>query len=120
MSTSGIPHPSISSSQFYTHISSTQPEPIRARHLLVYCADRAFKANIDPPPSKSKGKTRKSDGARTDEGDKLMRDIMTEFLSGLGMGSVDTNVFASGVSICLPSDVMFSSAHEAFSRAHRV
>ena len=93
----GVPHPSVDSTQFYHHISSSTPEPIRARHLLVYCFDRAAKTELEPP-KKPKSKTRKTDGARTDEGDRILQDIMAEFSRSLGQGEIETNVFGSGVS----------------------
>jgi hypothetical protein len=51
------------------------------------------------PPKKSKTKTRKTDGERTEEGDKLVADIIAEFSRTLGQGGIDTNVFGSGVSL---------------------
>jgi kinetochore protein Mis13/DSN1 len=83
---------------FYTHISSTVPEPIRARHLLVFCVERAARAELEPPKSKSK-KTRKTDTARTEEGDKLLSAIMDDFSKHLGQAGIDTNVFGSGVGL---------------------
>jgi hypothetical protein len=64
----------------------------------VYCFDRAAKSELEPIPVKSKSKTRKTDGSRTDEGDRLLQEIMAEFSRSLGQGEIETNVFGSGVS----------------------
>jgi kinetochore protein Mis13/DSN1 len=94
----GVPHPSVDSALFYTHISSTDPEPVRARHLLFFCLDRATKLELEPPKSKSKSsKTRKLDTPRTEEGDRLLQDIMADFSRNLGAAKIETNVFGSGV-----------------------
>ena len=67
------------------------PEPIRARHLIAWCAQRAVDAETGKK-SWSKGKE------RSDEGDRIVNEIMEEFITSLGRGEVDTNVFASVVS----------------------
>lgn len=82
-----IPHHSVDSAVFYKHISSTLPEPIRARHLLVFCAKRAADAEM-----KDKGKKRAV--GSTQEGDEIVDAIMAEFITTLAKGGVDTNVFA--------------------------
>jgi kinetochore protein Mis13/DSN1 len=77
------------------------PEPIRCRHLLVFCAKRAADEHIATGKVKGKSKEKaksRYQGERTDEGDRLVKEIMDSFLSGLGKGEVETNVFASGVS----------------------
>lgn len=91
----GVPHHSVDSSLFYHHISSTVPEPVRARHLLVFCFDRATKAELEVKRSRSK--SRKLDSARTEEGDRLLQEIMADFSRSLGQAEIDTNVFALGV-----------------------
>lgn len=83
----GIPHSSVDSKLLYTHLGSQMPEPIRARHLIAWCAKRA----VDAETSK-KGKSKAKD--RTDDGDRILNEIMDEFITGLGRGQVDTNVFA--------------------------
>lgn len=94
----GIPHSSVPSNTFYQHISATTPEPIRARHLLIWCTKRATDAALAPPAkSKSKGKGR-DETPRTEEGDKLLKDIMDDLMAKLGKGVVDTNIFQQGVS----------------------
>ena len=73
------------------------PEPIRARHLIVWCAKRAADAEIG---AKGKGKAKDrtlSSGVNTEEGDRLVKEIMEEFIASMGRGTVDTNVFAGGV-----------------------
>jgi hypothetical protein len=67
----------------------------------VYCFDRAAKSELEPIAVKSKSKTRKTDGSRTDEGDRLLQEIMAEFSRSLGQGEIETNVFGSGVSFDL-------------------
>ncbi|EIW68470.1 hypothetical protein TREMEDRAFT_63637 [Tremella mesenterica DSM 1558] len=92
-----IPHHSVESSNLYKHISTTLPEPIRARHLLVYCSKRATDDELE---KKGKGKQR---DMGTEEGDKLVREIMEEFMMTLGKGGIDTNVFAgAGGSTSVP------------------
>jgi len=89
----------VDSSTFYKHITPTLPEPLRARHLLVFCAKRALDAAIATPPlNRAKGKEKSKDEVRTQEGDRLVKEIMEEFLANLGKGGIDTNVFAPGVS----------------------
>jgi kinetochore protein Mis13/DSN1 len=78
-----MPHSSVSSSLFYKHISPTLPEPIRAKHLLVWCAKRA------------EIQRSKNDTAL---GDRLCREIMDSLAGLLGAGGIDTNVFANAVS----------------------
>ena len=87
----GIPHASVDSKLLYTHLGSQMPEPIRARHLIAWCAKRA----VDAETSK-KGKSKGKD--RTDNGDRILNEIMDEFITSLGRGQVDTNVFADIVS----------------------
>lgn len=83
----GIPHSTVDPKLFYTHLGSSMPEPIRARHLIAWCAKRAADAETGEK-SRTKGKDRTSDG------DRIVREIMEEVVMSLGMGSVDTNVFA--------------------------
>jgi len=81
---------------FYTHISPLDPEPLRAKHLLLFCVDRAAKKEL-APISKSKTKTRKTDTTRTEEGDKLLADIIADFSRGLGLGEIALDFYSPGV-----------------------
>ncbi|CAD6568451.1 MAG: hypothetical protein TREMPRED_004543 [Tremellales sp. Tagirdzhanova-0007] len=57
------------------------------------------RGEITIAPSSSgrpKGKDKIQDAARTEEGDRLVKEIMEEFMVNLGKGAIDTNVFASG------------------------
>jgi kinetochore protein Mis13/DSN1 len=94
--TTGVPHSSVDSSLFYTHISPLDPEPLRAKHLLLFCVDRAAKKELAPTPN-SKTKTRKTDTARTEEGDRLLSDIIADFSRGLGLGEIALDFYSSGV-----------------------
>jgi kinetochore protein Mis13/DSN1 len=98
----GIPHPTVESATFWKHIIPTLPEPIRARHLLVYCAKRALDESVPsmsgPDKGKSKGKDKARGGARTEEEHNLVKEIMEEFIAHLGKGLVDTNIFFQPVS----------------------
>lgn len=98
----GIPHPTVESATFLKHITPTLPEPIRARHLLVWCAKRALDANVAPTsgPSKGKRKDKAKNEVRTDEGDRLVKEIREEFIADLSMGLIDTNIFSQPVSQC--------------------
>ena len=49
-------------------------------------------------PSTPKKKEKARDDIRTDEGDRLVREIMDEFMTSLGKGIIDTNVFGGPVS----------------------
>lgn len=91
----GIPHVSVDSKYFYKHLNPVIPEPIRARHLLVWCAKRAADDALAPPSGRVKGKEKIREELRTDEGDQLIREIMEDFLAKLGKGTIDTNVFGS-------------------------
>lgn len=85
---------------FYTHITPTMPEPVRAKHLIVWCAKRAADAECSSKDLKAKGTERRSAGVtRTTEGDRLVKEIMDDFLAKLGSGKVDTNVFGQAVSV---------------------
>lgn len=98
--TAGMPHASVKSKTFYTHISSTMPEPYRAKHLMIWCGQRATDAALQPIDNKksSKGKG-KDETPRTAEGDQLLKQIMDDFLANLGKGIVQTNVLSSGVGL---------------------
>jgi kinetochore protein Mis13/DSN1 len=98
----GIPHPNVDSGTFWKHITPTLPEPIKARHLLVWCAKRALDSNLaSPAEGKGKEKAKRGvaadAGVRTEEGDRLIKEIMEEFMANLGKGVVDTNIFAQAV-----------------------
>lgn len=97
----GIPHPTVESATFWKHITPTLPEPIRARHLLVYCAKRALDESVPPATDELKGKSRDKakGGVRTDEGDRLVKEIMEEVMANLGKGLIDTNIFSQPVSL---------------------
>lgn len=97
----GIPHRSVDSTDFYKHISATMPEPHRARHLLVYCSKRAYDVDVEEAAKREKrgkSKSRDKEPTRTEEGDRIVREVMDAFLAGLGKGEVETNVFDSNVS----------------------
>jgi kinetochore protein Mis13/DSN1 len=98
----GIPHPTVESATFWKHITPTLPEPIRARHLLAWCAKRALDESVAPTrgPSKAKSKDKAKSEVRTDEGDRLVKEIMEEFMANLGKGLVDTNIFSQPVIQC--------------------
>jgi hypothetical protein len=85
---------------FWKHITPTLPEPIRARHLLVYCAKRALDESVPPATDALKGKSKDKakGGVRTDEGDRLVKEIMEEVMANLGKGLIDTNIFSQPVS----------------------
>jgi kinetochore protein Mis13/DSN1 len=98
----GIPHPTVESATFWKHITPTLPEPIRARHLLVWCAKRALDESVAPTsgPSKGTSKDKTKSEVRADEGDRLVKEIMEEFMANLGKGLVDTNIFSQPVIQC--------------------
>ena len=77
---------------------------MRARHLLVWCAKRALDAAVAPPtPHRTNGNEKSKGEDRTEQGDRLVKEIMEEFMANLGKGAIDTNVFAPGVS-CFSND----------------
>lgn len=82
------------------------PEPIRARHVIAWCAKRA---SDEETGKKSKTKSKE----RTTEGDKLINEIMDEVIMSLGKGNVDTNVFANVV--CYPT---VHASRSSFPRQH--
>ncbi|WRT68606.1 uncharacterized protein IL334_005584 [Kwoniella shivajii] len=92
-----MPHKNVDSKWFYRHIPVSYPEPIKARMLLVWCAIRALDESLKTPSSssrkdKGKGKAKPEEG-RTDEGDKMLKEIMDEFVREMNRGGVDTSVF---------------------------
>ncbi|WWC90557.1 uncharacterized protein L201_005493 [Kwoniella dendrophila CBS 6074] len=91
-----MPHKNVDSKLFYRHIPSSYPEPIKARMLLVWCADRALQESLHVSSSskrdKGKGKAKQDEG-RTEEGDKMLNEIMDEFVREMNRGGVDTSVF---------------------------
>lgn len=60
----------------------------------MYCAKRTADMSVAPVSSKSKRKAKATDEVRTDEGDRLVSEIMEQFMSNLGKGLIETNVFA--------------------------
>ncbi|WWC71366.1 uncharacterized protein I206_105321 [Kwoniella pini CBS 10737] len=91
-----MPHKNVDSKLFYRHIPVSYPEPIKARMLLVWCANRAMEESLRVPSSskRDKGKGRaKSEDGRTEEGDKMLKEIMDEFVREMNRGGVDTSVF---------------------------
>nr|XP_018261691.1 uncharacterized protein I303_06132 [Kwoniella dejecticola CBS 10117]OBR83849.1 hypothetical protein I303_06132 [Kwoniella dejecticola CBS 10117] len=91
-----MPHKNVDFKLFYRHIPVSYPEPIKARMLLVWCANRAMEESLKIPSSsrkdKGKGKATLPPG-RSEEGDKLLREIMDEFVREMNRGGVDTSVF---------------------------
>ena len=70
----------------------------------MYCAKRAYDRHVEAGSKKPKsssrdvsGRSKSAEVPRTAEGDKIIADVMDAFLSGLGKGDVETNVFDSHV-----------------------
>lgn len=89
--TTGHPHSSVPSTQFYKHIPPEDSEPIRARWLIAWCAKRALDEHVGV--GTSKGKQRAADPA-TKEIDALLGDVIDDFVANVAKGNVDTNVFS--------------------------
>ncbi|WVQ95141.1 hypothetical protein IAU59_002235 [Kwoniella sp. CBS 9459] len=91
-----MPHKSVDSKLFYRHIPVSYPDPIKARMLLVWCANRAVEDALKPSSRRDKGKgkeePRREEGT-TEEGDAMLKNIMDEFVRDLNRGAVDTSVF---------------------------
>jgi kinetochore protein Mis13/DSN1 len=85
------------------------PDPHRIRHLLVYCNKRAYDVQLEDAAKKAKSKSREKDKSkdvpRSAEGDKIVGEIMDVFLSGLGKGDVETNVFDTTVCSLTPAGI---------------
>ncbi|WVQ68460.1 uncharacterized protein L199_006668 [Kwoniella botswanensis] len=97
-----MPHKNVDSKLFYRHIPVSYPEPIKARMLLVWCANRALEESLKPPSTssrrdkgKGKAKAEIQEEGRTEEGDKMLREIMDEFVREMNRGGVDTSVFGA-------------------------
>lgn len=89
------------SDTFYKHISPTLPEPVRTRHLLIFCLQRAVRHDKKAGERAAASKSRSAKGkeaAHTPEGDRLVDSIMEDVLQQLGRGRIDTNVFSKPVS----------------------
>ncbi|WVW85405.1 hypothetical protein I302_107443 [Kwoniella bestiolae CBS 10118] len=93
-----MPHKNVDSKLFYRHIPVSYPEPIKARMLLSWCANRALEESLKPASSsrrdKGKAKAQEEEG-RTEEGDKMLKEIMDEFVREMNRGGVDTSVFGA-------------------------
>ncbi|WVF67485.1 hypothetical protein IAT40_002241 [Kwoniella sp. CBS 6097] len=91
-----MPHRSVDSKLFYRHIPVSYPDPIKARMLLVWCANRAVDDALKPSSRRDKGKGKakptREEGI-TEEGDAMLKDIMDEFVREMNRGAVDTSVF---------------------------
>ncbi|KAK8854615.1 hypothetical protein IAR55_003354 [Kwoniella newhampshirensis] len=85
-----MPHKSVDHKLFYRHIPTSYPDPIKARMLLVWCANRAVDEALRPSKSSSRSKGKEKE-TRSDEGDKIIREIMEEFVQKMNRGAVDTS-----------------------------
>ncbi|WWD19246.1 hypothetical protein CI109_103704 [Kwoniella shandongensis] len=86
-----MPHKSVDHKLFYRHIPTAYPDPIKARMLLVWCANRAVDEALKPVKSSSSRSKGKEKEVRSDEGDKMIREIMDEFVQKMNRGAVDTS-----------------------------
>lgn len=96
------PHSSVSPSQFYKHIPPDLPEPVKARWLIAWCARRT----MDEHTSKSKARQR---AAPPDEVDKLLGDVVDDFVASVAKGNLDTNIFPTDVSRLVAPELQLTS-----------
>jgi kinetochore protein Mis13/DSN1 len=82
----------VPSTSFYKHLPIDQPEPIKARWLISWCAKRALDEQL---ANSSKGKAK---AEQSEEIDRLLSDVVEDFVSNVAKGNVDTNVFGERVS----------------------
>ncbi|KAK4689186.1 kinetochore protein Mis13/DSN1, partial [Tremellales sp. Uapishka_1] len=82
-----MPHHNVPYQEFYKHISVDIYEPRRLAQLLVWCAKRALDEAIASSPSQ-KGKE-KAKEVRTEDGDRMIQQIMDEFMGNLTQGNVE-------------------------------
>ncbi|WVQ72045.1 hypothetical protein IAR50_001589 [Cryptococcus sp. DSM 104548] len=90
-----MPHKSIDYRMLYRHLPSGLPDPHRARILITWCANRATREAVRPKSSSSKGKEKETDIGRTEEGDRILKEIMDDFHHKMSKGAVETNTFSS-------------------------
>ncbi|OXG19115.1 kinetochore protein Mis13/DSN1 [Cryptococcus neoformans Ze90-1] len=88
-----MPHKSVDHKLFYRHIPTAYPDPIKTRMLLVWCTNRAIDENLKRSSAIRKGKGKQKE-VMTEEGDRMLREVMEEFVQGMNRGSVDTNTYA--------------------------
>lgn len=68
----------------------------------MYCSKRALDLHTEEAAKKnssSSSKSKSKEIKRTAEGDRIVNEVMEAFMSGLGRGDVDTNIFATPVSL---------------------
>ncbi|KIY35999.1 kinetochore protein Mis13/DSN1 [Cryptococcus gattii E566] len=90
---STMPHKSVDHKLFYRHIPTAYPDPIKTRMLLVWCTNRAIDENLKKSSASRKGKGKQKE-VMTEEGDRMLKEVMEEFVQSMNRGSVDTSTYA--------------------------
>ncbi|KAF7981281.1 hypothetical protein HWV62_34185 [Athelia sp. TMB] len=96
------PHKSVSDTSFYKHIDSDLPEPARARQLFVWCSARTtskLKANPQPPPKSSKGKSKDEYEAQ------VVDEVQEDLVRLLVDKEIDMNPFSHSADVT-PTNVL--------------
>lgn len=104
-----MPHKSVDHKLFYRHIPTAYPDPIKTRMLLVWCTNRAIDENLKRSSAIRKGKGKQKE-VMTEEGDRMLREVMEEFVQGMNRGSVDTNTYALPVNYSSQGDLKYTDS----------
>ncbi|KDQ08735.1 hypothetical protein BOTBODRAFT_561526 [Botryobasidium botryosum FD-172 SS1] len=95
-STISQPHRTVPSQTFYKHISPEIPEPLRARHLLVWCSSRAMSPPSPNHTDRNKGAPPSPPlPALSPHASNLLKEMQDELIQMLAAGKIETNVWNS-------------------------
>ena len=94
------PHTAVKDSDLYKHVDVEQPEPQRARQLLIWCARRAMDELTEEQKQVSESRQGSSDPGKdppplSADDVKLLKGVEDEIIRMLAGGKLDTNVFSS-------------------------
>ena len=95
------PHTSVRDSSFYKHIDVEQPEPQRAKQLLIWCSYRAMneltgeQTQLSSTPRRSSTIPGKDPPPLSSEDVQLLKGVEEEIIRMLAESKIDTNVFSS-------------------------
>lgn len=77
--------------------------------LLVWCTNRAIDENLKRSSASRKGKGKQKE-VMTEEGDRMLREVMEEFVQSMNRGSVDTSTYALPVNCSSEGDLKYTDS----------
>ena len=91
------PHTAVRDSNLYKHIDIEQPEPQRAKQLLIWCSRRAMDELTEEQSAARQGSSNPGKDPPPVIADdvKLLKGVEDEIIRMLAEGKLDTNVFSS-------------------------